>query len=105
MNGFQLEFFTQQDRYHSGKHLSDWLIDTARSHGIRGATVVKGSTGFGKDHRRVHAEYLIDGIDHPIQIIMVVSEEECDRVFALLLKENLHLFYVKLPVEFGKVGD
>lgn len=103
MKGFQLEFFTQQDLFHAGKHLSDWLIDTARSHGIRGATVFIGATGFGQD-RRFHAAHMFDIVDHPVQITMVVSEEECERLFALLLKENLHLFYVKLPVEFGKVG-
>ena len=103
MNGFQLEFFTQQDLYHNGKHLSDWLLDVARSHGIRGATVFMGSTGFGQD-RRFHSAHMFDIIDHPMQITMVVSEAECEHLFALLKKEKLDLFYVKVPVEFGKVG-
>jgi len=104
MKGFQLEFFTQQDRYHGGKPISDWLIDIAQSHGIRGATAFMGDDGFGKDNRR-HAAFLFKIVDHPVQITMVVNEEECQRLFLLLVKENLHLFYVKLPVEFGKVGE
>ena len=104
MKGYQLEFFTQQDLFHHGKHLSDWLVDVARAHGIRGATVFVGSEGFGQ-HRRIQTAHMFDIIDHPIQITMVVSEAECERLFALLLKEKLNLFYVKLPVEFGKVGE
>jgi PII-like signaling protein len=104
MKGFQLEFFTQQDLFHQGKHLSDWLVEVARSHGIRGATVFIGATGFGQD-RHIHAKHMFDIVDHPVQITMVVTEAECDKLFALLSKEKLHLFYVKLPVEFGKVGD
>ncbi|HSY27847.1 MAG TPA: DUF190 domain-containing protein [Burkholderiaceae bacterium] len=104
MKGYQLEFFTQQDLFHGGKHLSDWLIDVARSHGIGGATVFIGSTGFGPD-RRFPSAQMFDLIDHPVQIVMIVSEEECNRLFALLVAENLHLFYVKLPVEYGKVGS
>lgn len=103
MKGFQLEFFTQQDVFHKGKHISDWLVEVARSHGIRGATVFMGSSGFGQD-RRLHAAHMFDLVDHPVQITLVVTEAECDQLFAILVKEKLHLFYVKLPVEFGKVG-
>jgi PII-like signaling protein len=103
MKGYQLEFFTQQDLFHGGKHMSDWLVDLARSHGIRGASVFMGATGFGPD-RRFSAAQMFDLIDHPVQILMIVSEEECERLFALLIKEKVDLFYVKLPVEYGKVG-
>jgi len=104
MRGYQLEFFTQQDLFHAGKHLSDWLIDLARVQGIRSATAFMGATGFGQD-RRIHAAQMFDLIDHPVQVTMIVSEAQCDRLFDSLVKENLHLFYVKLPVEFGKVGN
>jgi PII-like signaling protein len=100
MKGYQLEFFTQQDIFHGGKHLSDWLIDQARRQGIKSATVFMGSTGL-----RLQAAHMFDLIDHPVQVTMILSEGECDNLFALLKKENLHLFYVKVPVEFGRVGS
>ena len=104
MKGYQIEFFTQQDLFHRGKHMSDWLIDTARSLGIRGASVFMGASGFGPE-RRFPSAHMFDLIDHPVEVIMVVSEEECDRLFAVLVKEKLDLFFVKLQVEFGKVGE
>ena len=101
MKGYQLEFFTQQDLFRGGKHLSDWLVDAARSLGIREAAVFMG-TGFSPE-RRFSSAQMFDLIDHPVQITMIVNEEECQRLFALLVAEHLDLFYVKVPVEFGRV--
>ncbi|HEX7645477.1 MAG TPA: DUF190 domain-containing protein [Burkholderiaceae bacterium] len=103
MKGFQVEFFTKQDLFHAGKHMSDWLVEAARSHGIRGATVFTGGEGFGQS-RVVHAIHMFDIVDHSMQVTIVATEEECERFFAYLKKEKLHLFYVKVPVEFGNVG-
>ncbi|SDX26600.1 PII-like signaling protein [Collimonas sp. OK242] len=104
MKGFQLEFFTQQDRRHKGKQLSNWLLDVAHSHGIRGATVFTGAIGYGHD-RRFHSAHFFELADQPVEVTMVVSEEESDRLFEFLLQEGVHMFYVKLPVEFGKIGQ
>lgn len=100
MKGFQLEFFTQQDNFHAGKHMSDWLTDQARVVGIKSATVFKGTTGL-----RLQAAHMFDLIDHPMQVTMILSEEQCEKLFALLAHDNLHVFYVKMPVEYGRVGD
>lgn len=40
MKGYQVTFFTQQDRHHAHKPVSEWLMLTARELGIRGATIV-----------------------------------------------------------------
>jgi PII-like signaling protein len=103
MDGFQLEFFMEQNKRHGHHALSDWLLETARSHGISGATVFTGTMGFGQ-HRRIHSSHFFDLADQPVQVTMVVTEEEADRLFGLLREEKVHLFYVKLPVEFGTLG-
>jgi PII-like signaling protein len=104
MNGFQLTFFTQQDRRHQHQPLSEWLILAARDLGIRGATLVAGSEGFGQ-HRRIHSARFFELADQPQEIVMAVSEEESARLFDLLQREGVHLFYVKAPVEFGVLGQ
>lgn len=38
MKGFQITFFTQQDRRHHHKPMAEWLMLAARDLGIRGAT-------------------------------------------------------------------
>ncbi|WP_291770840.1 hypothetical protein [Castellaniella sp.] len=40
MNGFQLTFFTLQDRTHEGQPVHQWLMEAAWSLNIRGVTVI-----------------------------------------------------------------
>lgn len=37
--GYQITFYTQQDRMHGSRPLAQWLIEEARQYGIRGATL------------------------------------------------------------------
>lgn len=104
MKGFQLEFFMEQNKRHGHHALYDWLLETARSHGIGGCTVFMGALGYGH-HRRIHSAHFFELADQPVQVTMVVTEEEADRLFALLKEEKVHMVYVKLPVEFGTLGE
>lgn len=103
MTGYQLTFFTQQDRRHSTQQLSIWLLKTARDLGIRGGTVLAASEGLGHDHK-LHSAHLFELADQPIEITLAVSESEAAKLMAVLEKEDLRLFYVKTPIEFGTVG-
>lgn len=103
MRGYQLEFFTEQGKRHGHQALYEWLLEAARSHGIRGATVFMGAIGFGH-HRRYHSAHFLELADQPVVITMAVAEEEANQLFDLIGRENVHLFYVKIPVEFGEIG-
>ena len=103
MKGYQLEFFMEQNKRHRHDNLWEWLLQAARKQGIRGATVFMCAMGYGQ-HRRIHAAHFFELADQPVEVTMVVTAEEADRLFALLEAEQVHLFYVKLPVEFGTLG-
>ncbi|HWK55142.1 MAG TPA: DUF190 domain-containing protein [Hyphomicrobiales bacterium] len=104
MNGYQITFFTQQDRRHAGKSLADWLIHLAAEMGLHGATLIPGSEGVGHD-RRFHSAHFLELADQPLQVVMIVSTEEADRLFARLRTEGVRLFYVKVPAQFGMLGE
>ncbi|NWG31521.1 MAG: DUF190 domain-containing protein [Rhodocyclaceae bacterium] len=104
MNGYQVTFFTSQDRRHKGKPIGDWLVHLAQEMGLRGATLLTGGEGFGH-HRRIHSAHFFELADQPIEVVMAVSEEELERLFARLKAEGVHLFYVKTAVEFGVLGE
>jgi uncharacterized protein len=104
MKGYQITFFTQQDRRHKHQPMAEWLMLAARDLGVRGATVVAGSEGYGQ-HRRIHSAHFFELADQPQEVVMAVSEEEAERLFAYLRAEAVHLFYVKTPVEFGVLGE
>ena len=104
MNGYQLEFFMEQNQRHGHQPLYEWLIEAARSHGIRGATVFMGAIGYGHD-RRFHSAHFFELGDQPVEVTVVATEDEAQRLFAFLNQEKVQLFYVKLPVEFGTLGE
>ena len=104
MQGYQITFFTQQDRRHEGRHVADWLLEAARSLGIGGATVIAGAEGFGQ-HRHIHSARFFELADQPVEVTMVASEGETDKLFAHLRAHRLHVFYARSPVEFGTIGE
>ncbi len=40
-----------------------------------------------------------------LEVVMVVTREEADRLFERLRSEGVHLFYAKTPAEFGVLGE
>lgn len=104
MNGYQITFFTVQDQRHKGKPVGDWLVQLAKEMGLRGATLISATEGFGQ-HRRIHSAHFFELVDQPIEVTMATTEEEAQRLFVRLKQEGVHLFYVKSPVEFGTLGE
>lgn len=104
MNGFQITFFTQQDRKHRGKPVGEWLVELARELRLHGATLVTAAEGIGRS-KRIHSAHFFELADQPVEVVMIVTAEEADQLFARLRSEKVALFYVKAPVEFGAIDD
>ncbi len=103
MKGYEITFFTHEGRFHESKQMSEWLVHTALDLGLRGATVMTGSEGYGHK-RNIHSARFFEPPDNPEEIVMIANGEETDHLFDHLQKEGAHLFYVKTPVEFGMLG-
>ena len=104
MNGYQITFFTQQDRRHHGKPLADWLLELAEEMDFRGATLIPATEGIGH-HHRVHSARFFELSDQPIAVVMALTRDEADQLFERLRTEGVKVFYVKTAVEFGFFGD
>ncbi len=104
MHGYQLTFFTQQDRKHHGLPLGQWLIEEARSMGIGGATLIPAAEGFGHD-RKIRSAHFFELAGQPVEVTMAVSEADAERLFARLRDEAINIFFVKAPIEFGMTGE
>lgn len=104
MHGYQLTFFTQQSRRHSGLPLAEWLLQEARKLGIRGATLTAATQGFGHDGK-LHSAHFFELSDQPIEVIMALSEADAERMFTRLHEEGINVFYVKTPIEYGMSGE
>src|SRR5574343_224887 len=104
MNGYQINFYTLQNRKHQDQPIAEWLLEKAQIMGIRGATVIHADESFGSD-RQIHATRFFEQSEQPVMVIMVVSELEAQHLFDLIKSTAIKLFYTKTPVEFGVVGE
>jgi uncharacterized protein len=104
MHGFQLTFYTQQDRKHHHMPLGEWLMQAAMQLGISGATLAVAAEGFGRD-RKLHSAHFFDLTDQPVEVTMAVSEQQAEHMFAYLEQAGVKVFYVKTPIEFGMTGE
>lgn len=103
MKGFQLTFFTEQNRRHHHTPIGEWLLKFARDHGAAGGTLLSGAEGF--DHAgRIHSVHFFELADQPLAITVSVDEAAYPQLMDALAQEDISLTFVKVPVEFGRVG-
>ena len=48
MNGYQITFFTHQDRRHKGKPMGEWLLGLVGELDLRGASLHSGGESFSR---------------------------------------------------------
>ncbi|HEU4662880.1 MAG TPA: DUF190 domain-containing protein [Dokdonella sp.] len=103
MTGFHLRFYTVVGRRIHHTLVYEWLLEQAMKIGIPGGSVFRAMAGYGR-HGRLHEQHFFELAEEPILIEFIVSAEQADALLALVRQEDLHLFYAKLPAEFGVVG-
>jgi uncharacterized protein len=103
MQGYQITFFTQQGRKHGHTALCDWLLGVAKDCGLHGATIVAAAKGFGHTGQ-MHSAGFFDLADQPQLVVMTATAEQADALLARIRSEDLQLFYLKSPAEFGLLG-
>lgn len=83
-DGKLLRIFIGESDKHDGQPLHEWIVRTARQHGLAGATVLRGLAGFGA-HSRLHtAKVLRLSADLPIVIEIVDTEERIEAFLPVI---------------------
>lgn len=104
MHGFKVSFFTQQGRTHGILSITEWLLKEAKSIEIKGATIAVAQGGYGRDGKYYSAHFFELG-EQPVEMTMAVNAEQAEQLFTRIKEENLRIFYIKIPIEFGVTGD
>jgi PII-like signaling protein len=104
MKGYQLTFYTQQDRRHGKESLAEWLLKLAKEHGALGGTLFGAGESFGHDGR-FRSAHFFELADQPVGVMAAVDEATCARVLDALRSEGIDVFFVKTPVEYGRTGS
>ena len=103
MQGYQISFFTEQNRRIEGKPPSEWLLHVAKALGIAGVTTFAGVESYGSDGRR-HSARFFELVDQPIEIMMAVTQEQAVALLEKINVTEARLFYIKTPIEYGQIG-
>jgi PII-like signaling protein len=105
MQGVYLKFYVQEKRRHHGILAYEWLLEQAQKLGIHGGSAFRAIAGYGR-HGRLHEEHFFElAGDLSVEVGFALTEEEASRLLAHLAGEKLQMFYIKLPLEMGMVGD
>ena len=104
MQGVYLKFYVQENRRHHGILAYEWLLEEARKLGIPGGSAFRAIAGFGR-HGRLHEAHFFElAGDLPVEVGFALGADEADRLLAHLGREQLRLFYIKVPLEMDVVG-
>ena len=82
--GSLLRIFIGEGDRHEGRPLYEWLVLRARAEGVAGATVLRGTMGYGA-HSRLHT-FKIERLseDLPIVLEFVDTREKLERFLAIV---------------------
>jgi uncharacterized protein len=76
-------FVEANDQWH-GKPLYHAIVELAKELGLAGATVLKGTDGFGANSRLRYSDLMYSTVDAPIIVEIVDSIEYIDRILPKL---------------------
>ncbi|HVC18069.1 MAG TPA: DUF190 domain-containing protein [Rhodanobacter sp.] len=99
-----LRFYTYEfEEYHT-LFLYEWLLVLANRLGIRTGTAIRAMASSGR-FAGSH-EPLVDelGVDPPIVVEFIVTDEEAEKLLDMIAAEDLQLSYTRHAVEHGRIG-
>jgi uncharacterized protein len=103
MNGTYLRFYVHENRKHHGILLYEWLLEAAKKAGIHGGSAFRAIAGYGR-HGILHEQHFFElAGDLTVEVEFVVTEEESAKLIELIGREQIRLFYAKVPCEFGTI--
>jgi len=82
--GSLLRIFIGESDRHGGMLLYEWIVRTAREHGLAGATVLRGVEGYGARSRVRTAKILDLSTDLPIIVEIVDTLEKIDAFLPVI---------------------
>jgi PII-like signaling protein len=104
MNGTNLRFYVHENRKHHGILLYEWLLETAKTAGIHGGSAFRAIAGFGR-HGVLHEQQFFElAGDLTVEIEFLLNNDQADMLLGLLRREQVHVFYAKVPAEFGSTN-
>lgn len=104
MKGTCLKFYVHEHRRHHGVLLYEWLLERAKKMGIHGGSAFRAIAGFGR-HGVLHEDHFFELAGNlPVEVVFMISDEEAAQLLTLIEQERIHVFYVRMPAEYGVIN-
>lgn len=104
MNGSFLRFYVHEDQRVHHTLLWEWLLQQANKLGVRGGSAFRAMAGFGS-HHILHEDHFFELAGTlTVEVEFIVTDDEVDQLLALLRKENVRVFYSRIPAAFGVIN-
>lgn len=104
MRGTYVRFYMHENRKRHGILLYEWLLETAKKAGIHGGSAFRAIAGFGR-HGVLHEQHFFElAGDLTVEVEFLLTDTEADALLQLLGREQVQLFYARVPAEFGVIG-
>lgn len=102
--GSFLRFYVHENDKHGHMLLWEWLLQEANKMGIRGGSAFRAMAGFGS-HHVLHEDHFFELAGTlTVEVEFIVTNDEAERLLAMLRKENIRAFYAHIPARFGVLG-
>ena len=104
-DGVYLKFYVAEMRRHHGILAYEWLLEEARKFGLPGGSAFRALAGYGRDGWLHEAHFIELAGDLPVEVGFALEAAQADAFLAHLAGEQLALFYIRLPLQMGVVGN
>ena len=101
MEGLLLRFYIHERERHRNILLWEWLLKEANEMGVRGGSAFHAMAGFGRHHILQEDHFFELAGSLTVEVEFIVTNEEADRLLDLLQRENVRVFYARIPAQFG----
>lgn len=105
MNSVHLRFYTYELQEYHTLFLYEWLLVLANRLGIKAGTAIRATAGYGRfTASQAHRAQELT-VNRPILVEFIVSDEEAEKLLAVIAAEDLHISYTRHPVEYRESGN
>lgn len=102
MTGVCLKIYVYQFQKHEELLLYEWLLEKAKKLGLPGGSAFLSLASYGH-FGPLHEShfYELSGGNLAVEVAFMLEEKQADDFLSTLKTENLKLFFIKFPIEYG----
>jgi PII-like signaling protein len=98
-----LSFYVSEKQHHAGMPLYEWLLEEAKSLGVRGGSAFRAIAGFGR-HRKMHEETFFElAGELAVKVEFIIDDVLAEQLLERVKNQNMKLFYFKQLVQTGEI--